>query len=125
MKILKFSHGPGQARSFKNKPKGKCKKKGGDLEKRKRGGSLRENPSLFPAAKAPGGRIFSNKGVTADIYVYIPGRTRYSTRANSFLLPSSRSPDPRESLAPKAERGEQIGASNEQHRLINPPRAIE
>ena len=100
-------------------------KKGGGSGKKEEGDLCEKIHLLFPATKVPGGRIFSNKGVTADIYVYIPGRTRYSTRANSFLLPSSRSPDPRESLAPKAERGEQIGASNEQHRLINPPRAIE
>ena len=102
MKILKFSHGPGQARSFKNKPKGKCKKKGGDLEKRKRGISVRKSIFYFqrPGSLEVG---FSRTRGSQLIYMYIYQDARDIRREQTlFFFPP---PDPRPERGSCAERG--------------------
>ena len=112
MKILKFSHGPGQARSFKNKPKGKCKKKGGDLEKRKRGISVRKSIFYFqrPRSLEVG---FSRTRGSQLIYMYIYQDARDIRREQTLFFFPHPDPPTRESLLRRTRREERANRSVE------------
>ena len=101
-------------------------KKGRGSEEKGKGGDLCEKIHFYfqrPRSLEVG---FSRTRGSQLIYIYIQ-RTHARSYANEpFIFFPHLDPRPeRESLAPKAEQPDQIGASNEQHRLINPPRAIE
>ena len=97
-------------------------KKGRGSERKKGEGGISVRKSIFYFQRPRSLEVgFSRTRGSQLIYIYIQRTHARSYADEPFIFFPHPDPRPkRESLAPKAEQPDQIGASNEQHRLINP-----